>query len=210
MISLDQVLLLEQKVESAVAKIAQLQAENDALRKRCSELTNAFDSKSEQLSTFQLNQDKIETGIKKALDRLTSIENSVLDVVSQSNPQPVNHNTVQNIPVQNVQNPSTQINNQVQFSNVTQNTNNQTNTVNQNNNQINTAPIIQNSPINSTQFYDMNPVQKESEKDPVVENKTIPENQVTQVTDTVIPSSEPSFTEESSDNPEDQGQFDIF
>ena len=53
MISLDQVLLLEQKVESAVARIAQLQAENDALRSRCSELTNALSTKSEQLSSFE-------------------------------------------------------------------------------------------------------------------------------------------------------------
>ena len=35
MITLDHVLLLEQKVESAVKKISQLQAENDALRSRC-------------------------------------------------------------------------------------------------------------------------------------------------------------------------------
>ena len=53
MISLDQVLLLEQKVESAVEKIRQLQNENDALRKKCSELTNALSSKSEQLSNFE-------------------------------------------------------------------------------------------------------------------------------------------------------------
>ena len=47
MISLDQVLLLEQKVESAVAKIQQLEGENAALRNKCSELTNA-------LSAFKL------------------------------------------------------------------------------------------------------------------------------------------------------------
>ena len=78
MISLDQVMLLEQKVESAVAKIQQLQAENDALRSKCSELTNALSSKSEQLSSFETDQSQIEDGIKKALDRLNQIENSVL------------------------------------------------------------------------------------------------------------------------------------
>ena len=78
MISLDQVMLLEQKVESAVAKIQQLQAENDALRSKCSELTNALSSKSEQLSSFETDQSQIENGIKKALDRLNQIENSVL------------------------------------------------------------------------------------------------------------------------------------
>lgn len=83
MISLDQILLLEKKVESAVAKIAQLQAENDALRSKCSELTNALSSKSEQLSTFEQDQSKIESGIMNALDRLASIENSVLKVAGQ-------------------------------------------------------------------------------------------------------------------------------
>lgn len=114
MISLDHVLLLEQKVESAVAKIAQLQAENDALRSRCSELTNALSSKSEQLSSFESDQNKIESGILKALDRLNSIENSVLKASGQmpSTPtstqvsQPAVHSnpqTVQNTARQQIQ-----------------------------------------------------------------------------------------------------------
>ena len=83
MISLDQVMLLEQKVESAVAKIQQLEAENDALRSKCTELTNALSAKSEQLSSFETDQNKIELGIRKALDRLNSIENSVLKAAGQ-------------------------------------------------------------------------------------------------------------------------------
>ena len=78
MISLDQVLLLEEKVESAVEKIQQLEAENDALRNKCSELTNALSAKSEQLKAYESDQQKIESGIIKAIDRLNSIENSVL------------------------------------------------------------------------------------------------------------------------------------
>ena len=85
MISLDQVYLLEQKVESAVEKIQQLQAENDALRSKCTELTNALSAKSEQLSSFESDQSQIENGIKKALDRLNSIENSVLKTATQMN-----------------------------------------------------------------------------------------------------------------------------
>ena len=85
MISLDQVYLLEQKVESAVAKIQQLQADNDALRNKCTELTNALSAKSEQLSNFESDQSQIETGIKNALDRLNSIENSVLKTATQIN-----------------------------------------------------------------------------------------------------------------------------
>ena len=84
MISLDQVILLEQKIESAVEKIQQLQAENDALRKKCSELTNALSSKSEQLTSFETDQSQIESGILKALDRLNQIENSVLKVAGQA------------------------------------------------------------------------------------------------------------------------------
>ena len=92
MITLDHVLLLEQKVESAVKKISQLQAENDALRSRCAELTNALSSKSEQLSAFEQDQGKIESGILKALDRLSAIENSVLQTVGQlQNPQTENN-----------------------------------------------------------------------------------------------------------------------
>lgn len=84
MITLDQVLMLENKVESAVARIQQLQAENDALRNKCAELTNALSSKSEQLSSFESNQNQIESGILNALDRLNQIENSVLKVTGQT------------------------------------------------------------------------------------------------------------------------------
>ena len=78
MISLDQVLLLEQKVESAVEKIKQLEGENAALRNKCSELTNALSAKTEQLTAFESEQKTIESGIIKAIDRLNSIEHSVL------------------------------------------------------------------------------------------------------------------------------------
>ena len=108
MISLDQVLLLEQKVESAVEKIRQLQDENDALRKKCSELTNALSSKSEQLSSFETDQNKIELGIRKALDRLTSIENSVLKAAGSTLPSFDTMESVQKEPVQKVQSAPTQ------------------------------------------------------------------------------------------------------
>lgn len=78
MISIDQVLLLEEKVESAVKKIEQLNAENAALRAKCEELSNALSAKSEQFSTFQSDQSKIEEGILKALSRLNAVENVVL------------------------------------------------------------------------------------------------------------------------------------
>ncbi len=92
MISLDQVLLLQQKVESAVAKIAELhqsvaqkEAENAALRSKCVELTNALSAKTEQFSSFQSDQNKIEEGILKALERLNAVESTVLSVAAQAN-----------------------------------------------------------------------------------------------------------------------------
>lgn len=78
MINLSQLELLEAKIESAVEKISQLQVENDALRNRVQELSNALSAKSEQLSLAEKDQEKIENGILKALNRLNSIENSVL------------------------------------------------------------------------------------------------------------------------------------
>ena len=102
MITLDHVLLLEQKVESAVKKISQLQAENDALRSKCAELTNALSSKSDQLSAFEQDQGKIESGILKALDRLSGIENSVLQAVGQVvNQQTSNNQVINNFEQQN-------------------------------------------------------------------------------------------------------------
>ncbi|MBQ5998626.1 MAG: cell division protein ZapB [Treponema sp.] len=102
MVSLDQVLVLEQKVESAVKKITQLQAENDALRRKCAELTNSLSSKSEQLSTFEQDQGLIESKIKNLINRFNNIENSVMDVIGQSdsNPTPVQQ-TIPNQPAQN-------------------------------------------------------------------------------------------------------------
>ena len=79
MISVDQILLLQNKVESAVQKIEQLKSENDALRTKCSELTNALSEKTELLSGFMADEKKIEDGIMSALSRLSSVENALLD-----------------------------------------------------------------------------------------------------------------------------------
>lgn len=96
MISLDQVLLLQKKVETAVEKIgslngiiSQLKAENDALRSKCAELTNSLSEKSELISTFEAEQGKIEEGILSALNRLDTVENTLLSnipAVSQNAP----------------------------------------------------------------------------------------------------------------------------
>ena len=89
MISVDKIYLLQKKVESAVQKIEQLKSENDALRTKCSELTNALSEKTELLSNFMADEKKIESGIMSALDRLDSVENSLLDNAMQNSAQSV-------------------------------------------------------------------------------------------------------------------------
>lgn len=85
MISLDQVLLLQKKVETAVERIsalgaenARLKADNDALRSKCAELSKALTDKVELVSTLEAEQSQIEEGILNALSRLDTVENSVL------------------------------------------------------------------------------------------------------------------------------------
>ncbi|MBQ0003531.1 MAG: hypothetical protein KBT21_08330 [Treponema sp.] len=75
---IDQVLLLQEKVESAVQKIVELKSENDALRRKCSELTNALSEKTELLNSFTADEEKIELSIKNAISRLDTLENSVI------------------------------------------------------------------------------------------------------------------------------------
>lgn len=114
MVSLDQILVLEQKVESAVKKISQLQAENDALRSKCAELTNALSSKSEQLSSFEQDQGLIESKIASLISRFANIENTVMDAISQNTSAPVQE-SVQTLvqPQVQVQQPATQVVSQV-------------------------------------------------------------------------------------------------
>ncbi len=103
MISLDQVLLLQKKVETAVEKInfltgqvEQLKSDNDALRTKCAELTKALDEKTELVSSLEINQGKIEEGIITALNRLDTVENAILNGAPQAgedgdtNQQPLN------------------------------------------------------------------------------------------------------------------------
>lgn len=102
MITLQQIQLLDEKIESCLAKIDKLSAENDALCRKCAELTNALSAKSESLSAFQQDQSKIEEGILKALERLNAVENSILTVTGAvpSSPKTVPPVSNQSSPVQ--------------------------------------------------------------------------------------------------------------
>lgn len=82
MISLDQIQLLEQKVESAVAKILQLTEENQALSQRCVQLEEENRSLQNNILNFHQDQEMIEQGIIKALDKLNAVENSVLQAAA--------------------------------------------------------------------------------------------------------------------------------
>lgn len=165
MISLDQVLLLEKKVESAVAKIQQLQAENDALRKKCDELTNSLSSKSELLSSFESDQNQIENGIKNALDRLSSIENTVLETFSSLSVQQTNIGQVlpsktdsTKTETQNSQKINSEISNE-NFSN--QQTVNSTQTIDDASKQNSTF----HNDISNVKFDDMDDLSSENEND---------------------------------------------
>ena len=114
MVTLDQVLLLQEKVETAVKKITslnekvmQLESENDALRSKCAELTKAISEKSELVSTLEDTQAKIEQSILETLNRLDAVQDSILsrddsNVNSVSNSHLVAHEfaDVESEPVQ--------------------------------------------------------------------------------------------------------------
>ena len=82
MISLDQVQLLEKKVESAVAKIVELQNENSELKQKCIAYKSRSEELQNQASSFEADQNKIEQGILHVLDRLNIVEDSVREVIT--------------------------------------------------------------------------------------------------------------------------------
>lgn len=96
MISLDQIQMLERKVESAVTKIAALHELNSILRDKNTELEQANTLLKERISTFETDQGRIEQGILNALDRLNSMESAVLkgETIASTPVQPT-------VPVQN-------------------------------------------------------------------------------------------------------------
>ncbi len=91
MISLDQIQLLEQKVELAVKKISELQKENDFLRNEFSalkvksdELQKTNTEMQNKLTIFENDQPRIEQGIINALKYLDNVEDSVLNTRSET------------------------------------------------------------------------------------------------------------------------------
>ncbi|MCR4790911.1 MAG: cell division protein ZapB [Treponemataceae bacterium] len=91
MISLDQVQLLEKKVATIVAKMTELERQNQILNRQNSELKdkneNLFNQNQalmHKISSFEADQSRIEQGILSALDKLNSMESSANSAVSMT------------------------------------------------------------------------------------------------------------------------------
>ena len=77
MLNLDQVRLLENRVEKAVGKIQSLTTENTHLRSQLSALQTRVGELEGLVRSFKDDQGRIEEGILNALDRLSAFEDSV-------------------------------------------------------------------------------------------------------------------------------------
>ena len=84
MITLDQVQLLEKKVEAIVSKMNDIQRQNVALQEKNRDLIEKNSLLMQKISSFEADQNRIEQGILNALDRLNSMENSALKVGSSA------------------------------------------------------------------------------------------------------------------------------
>ena len=80
MITLDQVQLLEKKIEEIISIMNNLQKQNFALQEKNRELIEKNSLLMQRISSFEADQNRIEQGILNALDRLNSMENSALKV----------------------------------------------------------------------------------------------------------------------------------
>ena len=84
MITLDQVQLLEKKIEEIISMMNNLQKQNSALQEKNRELIERNSLLMQRISSFEADQNRIDQGILNALDRLNSMENSALKVGSSA------------------------------------------------------------------------------------------------------------------------------
>ncbi len=85
MLNLDQVRLLENRVERAVTKIQSLTAENTHVRSQLSILQTRVNELEGLVRAFKDDQGRIEEGILNALDRLSAFEDSVYQSSENAN-----------------------------------------------------------------------------------------------------------------------------
>lgn len=84
MISLDQVRLLEQKVESMLALFSRLKSEKSALEKENGELKAELETLKAKCGRFEQDEAKLEQGILSVLNRLNDMEDAVQNVMDSS------------------------------------------------------------------------------------------------------------------------------
>ncbi len=78
MLSLDQIKVLERKIEAVVSRVMELTSENNTLKQKIDFLVQENQILQSKVEAFESDQEKIEQGIISALDRLNTVENSVL------------------------------------------------------------------------------------------------------------------------------------
>ena len=84
MISLDQVRLLEQKVEGMLALFSRLKSEKAALEKENGELKAELETLKAKCGRFEQDEAKLEQGILSVLNRLNDMEDAVQNVMDSS------------------------------------------------------------------------------------------------------------------------------
>jgi hypothetical protein len=88
MISLEQIRLLESRVEKAVVYIDLLQDENASLKQKLEGYEKRIQDLEVLVRGFQQDQGRIEEGILHALDRLNAFEDAILADVEEPKPAP--------------------------------------------------------------------------------------------------------------------------
>ncbi|MDR1287291.1 MAG: cell division protein ZapB [Treponema sp.] len=77
MVTLDQVKLLETKVEKAIGYVEKVSGENTELRERLESYQKRIDELEVLVQTFREDQSRIEDGILSTLDRLNQFEDAI-------------------------------------------------------------------------------------------------------------------------------------
>jgi chromosome segregation ATPase len=85
MVSLEQIQLLEQKIEIAVGKIVRITEENLSLHREIQRLKTENQSLKDSIVKSQDEQYQIEQGILNVIERLEAIETTVLETVTLKN-----------------------------------------------------------------------------------------------------------------------------
>lgn len=86
MITLDQVLVLQEKVKAAVEKINRLEKENAQLRAQLAASTSNNQSLSQKVSDYEAEQNQIEAQILQVLNSLNTVEDTVRSELEVSEP----------------------------------------------------------------------------------------------------------------------------